>query len=62
MKSVAASSLFDALHELRTVEGLPRVIIPQGQEIVPLRCLDGARVLLAEDNGFNRVVASGILE
>jgi PAS domain S-box-containing protein len=61
LKPVTGSSLFDTLHEVLTQNGKachePR--IHQAQQ---LRRLDGARILLTEDNELNQVVAKGILE
>ncbi|WP_229505936.1 response regulator [Massilia genomosp. 1] len=65
-KPVTGSSLFDTVHEvlvqraqaaLRPAGGLPPV--HGGADGVRL---DGARLLLAEDNDLNQVVARGILE
>ena len=62
LKPVTSSSLFDTLHEVLTHDGRPRQA-PQAQRQVEQVCrLDGARILLVEDNELNQVVAKGILE
>ena len=62
-KPITGSSLFDTLHEvlvLRTPGGAGAMIAAAGGGSV--QRLDGARLLLAEDNELNQQVARGILE
>jgi len=62
-KPVTGSSLFDTLHELlvqRARAGHSPALYPA--LVTPALRLEGARLLLAEDNELNQAVARGILE
>ncbi|MGZ8313597.1 MAG: response regulator [Telluria sp.] len=60
-KPVTCSSLFDVLHEI-LVERVRGESRPGQQAAAALERLDGARLLMAEDNELNQTVARGILE
>ncbi|HEX8609973.1 MAG TPA: response regulator [Telluria sp.] len=65
-KPVTGSSLFDTVHEV-LVQNAQAALrappgVPGGQGGPDAVRLDGARLLLAEDNDLNQVVARGILE
>ncbi|MES2296390.1 MAG: CHASE domain-containing protein [Pseudomonadota bacterium] len=59
LKPVTASSMFDTLHEVLAQHGLGPAPLRAG---LSGRRLEGARVLLVEDNPLNQVVARGMLE
>jgi PAS domain S-box-containing protein len=60
-KPVTGSSLFDTLHEV-LVQRVPARAGAVYAIDAPVQRLDGARLLLAEDNELNQQVARGILE
>lgn len=61
LKPVTSSQLYDRLHEVLAERHRPAVVDRSSQALGEDR-LDGAHLLLVEDNVLNQIVASGFLE
>ncbi len=61
LKPVTGSSVFDALHEVLSVDCEPRRFIYSHPSTIEGARLLGTKILLVEDNELNQVVAHGIL-
>ena len=66
LKPVTASSLLDTLHEALARREGGAALAPfepfESDRLAPQRRIDGARLLLVEDNPLNQMVARGMLE
>ncbi|QNM95407.1 PAS domain S-box protein [Chitinimonas koreensis] len=61
-KPVTGSSLFDAVLQACALAGEDILPAPRDAQDQPGVRLDGLRLLVAEDNAFNQIVARGVLE
>ncbi|MFZ6644945.1 PAS domain S-box protein [Undibacterium sp. TJN25] len=61
-KPLTGSSLFDALHGVLVGLGASVHVLQEARSTPLLQRIDGARLLLVEDNPLNQVVARGMLE
>ncbi|CAN5878593.1 hypothetical protein BH11PSE12_BH11PSE12_24860 [soil metagenome] len=62
IKPVTGSSLFNAFHEALSTDNDYSAAISRGKDVSVCYRIDGAHILLVEDNKLNQIVATGILE
>ncbi|GGC62233.1 histidine kinase [Undibacterium terreum] len=61
-KPLTGSSLFDALHGVFVGLGASAHVLQEARSTPLMQRIDGARLLLVEDNPLNQIVARGMLE